>query len=198
MQIETRRRIANLTSHILNPFAVSLVVILLLSFESTSTTSDALRWALILIIVSILPIFLIMVYLVRRGRLDSFFTDVRRQRTAVYLLAVGWAVIAGVIIIRLGAPLVLRATFVAGLSAVIIFTCINLFWKISLHIAFVAASVVALIILYGPIGALSVVFLPLIGWARIELGDHSPAQVAVGAVLAAVIAVVAFYLFGLV
>jgi len=198
MQIETRRHIANLTSNILNPFAVSLVVILLLSFESTSTTSDALRWALILIIVSILPIFLIMVYLVRRGRLDSFFTDVRRQRTAVYLLAVGWAVIAGVIIIRLGAPLVLRATFVAGLSAVIIFTCINLFWKISLHTAFVAASAVVLAILYWPIGMVSLVFLPLMGWARIEAGHHSVAQVATGAVLAAVIAVIAFCSFGLV
>lgn len=198
MQIETRKRIANLTSHILNPFAVSLVVILLLSFEVASSTADALKWSLILIAVGILPVFSVMVYLVRRGRLDSFFTSVRGQRTKVYALATVCAVVGGVIITYLGAPLVLRATFVAGLSAVIVFMFINLWWKISLHIAFVAASVVALIILYGPIGALSVVFLPLIGWARIELGDHSPAQVAVGAILAAVIAVVAFYLFGLV
>jgi len=40
--------------------------------------------------------------------------------------------------------------------------------------------------------------LPLIAWARIESGHHSPAQVTGGAVLAAVITVVAFYLFGLV
>jgi len=198
MQIETRKRIANLTSHILNPFLVSLVVILLLAFESASSTADALKWALILIAVGILPVFSVMVYLARSGRLDSIFTSVRGQRTRVYALATVCAVIGGVIITYLGAPLVLRATFVAGLSAVVVFMFINLWWKISLHIAFVAASVVALIILYGPIGALSVVFLPLIGWARIELGDHSPAQVAVGAVLAAVIAVVAFYLFGLV
>jgi hypothetical protein len=198
MQIETRKRIANLTSHVLNPFLVSLVVILLLAFESASGTADALKWALILIAVGILPVFSVMVYLARRGRLDSIFTSVRGQRTKVYALATFCAVVGGVVITCLGAPLVLRATFVAGLSAVVVFMFINLWWKISLHIAFVAASVVALIILYGPMGALSVVFLPLIGWARIELGDHSPAQVAVGAVLAAVIAVVAFYLFGLV
>jgi hypothetical protein len=198
MQIETRRRIANLTSHILNPFLVSLVVILLLAFESASGTADALKWALILIAVGILPVFSVMVYLARSGRLDSIFTSVRGQRTKVYALATVCAVIGGVIITCLGAPLVLRATFVAGLSAVVVFMFINLWWKISLHIAFVAASVVALIILYGPIGAISVVFLPLIGWARIELGDHSPAQVTVGAILAAVIAVVAFYFFGLV
>lgn len=198
MQIETRRRIANLTSHILNPFAVSLVVILLLAFESASSIADALKWALILIAVSILPIFSVMVYLARRGRLDSIFTNVRGQRTKVYALATVWAVVAGVIITYLGAPSVLRAAFVAGLSAVVVFMFINLWWKISLHIAFVAASVTVLVILYGPIGAISVVFLPLIAWARIESGHHSPAQVAGGAVLAAVITVVAFYLFGLV
>jgi len=198
MQIETRMRIANLTSHILNPFVVSLVVILLLAFESASSIADALKWALILIAVSILPVFSVMVYLARSGRLDGIFTSVRGQRTKVYALATVCAVVAGIIITCLGAPLVLRATFVAGLSAVVVFMCVNLWWKISLHIAFVAASVTVLVILYGPIGAISVVFLPLIAWARIESGHHSPAQVTGGAVLAAVITVVAFYLFGLV
>ena len=198
MQIKTRRQIAKLTSYVFNPFLLSLVVIPLLSFESTSTTLDALKWSLILIAVSILPVFSVMLYLARRGRLDSIFTSVRRQRTKVYLLAVAYAVFGGVIITCLGAPLVLRATFVAGLSAVIVFMFINLWWKISLHIAFAAASVAMLIILYGPLGAISAVILPLVGWARIELGKHSVAQLASGAILAGVIVVVVFYLFDLI
>ena len=198
MQIETRKQIASLTSNILNPFSVSLIIVLLLSFESTYTTLDALKWSLILIAVGILPVFLVVVYLARRGRLDGIFTNVRKQRTKIYLLAGVCAVVGGVIITYLGAPLVLRATFVAGLSAIVVFMCVNLLWKISLHIAFVAASATILVILYGLIGAISVVFLPLVAWARIESGHHSPAQVAAGATLAAVIVVVAFYLFGLI
>jgi hypothetical protein len=198
MQVETRRQVANLTSNILNPFLVSLVIIFLLSFESAAGAADALKWSLISIGVSILPVFCVMVCLARKGRLDSIFTGVRTQRTKVYLLAIVCAVVGGVIITCLGAPLVLRATFVAGFVAVVVFMCVNLWWKISLHIAFVAASVTALIILYGPIGAISVVFLPLMAWARIESGHHSVAQVATGAVLAAGIEMVVFYLFGLV
>lgn len=198
MQIETRKQIANLTSNILNPFLVSLIIILLLSFESTYTTLDALKWSLILIAVSILPVFSVVVYLARNSRLDGIFTSVRKQRTKIYLLAGVCAVVGGVIITYLDAPLVLRATFVAGLSAVVVFMCVNLLWKISLHIAFVAASATILVILYGLIGAVSVVFLPLIAWARIESGHHSLPQVATGAILAAVIVVVTFYLFGLV
>jgi len=71
-------------------------------------------------------------------------------------------------------------------------------WKISLHTAFVTASVTVLIILYGSIAAVTVLLVPLVAWSRIELKHHSPAQVAAGALLATLIVVVVFYLFGLV
>ena len=198
MQIEVRKRIANLTSNILNPFVVSLAVILLLSFESTSSTLDALKWSLILIAVSILPVFSVVVYLVRRGRLDGVFTSVRGQRTKLYWLAGACAGVGCVILVYCEAPLILLATFVAGLSAVVIFMGINLLWKISLHTAFITATVTVLVILYGWIAAVAVVLIPLMSWARIELKHHSLAQVATGALLAALIVVVVFYLFGLV
>jgi len=198
MQIETRKRIANLTSNILNPFLVCLVLILLLSFESTASLLDGLKWSLILIALSVLPVFSVVVYLVRNNRLEGLFISVRRQRTKIYLVASVCAVTGCVILPYLGAPLVLVATFVAGLSAILVFMCINLWWKISLHTAFIAAAVTVLVILYSSIGAISTVLLPLIAWARIELNHHSLAQVASGALLAALIVVVVFYLFGLV
>ena len=197
MPLETRKKIANLTSNILNPFVVGLITILLLSFESTSSVADAIKWSLILIAVGILPVFLTMVYLARKGKLDSIFTSVRTQRTGVYLLAAVCAAAGGVIIAFLEAPPELRATFVAGLSAVIVFMIINLWWKISLHIAFIAASAIVLIILYGRLGAISLVLLPPVAWARVESGQHTPAQVVAGAFLAMVITVFVFYLYDL-
>ena len=86
----------------------------------------------------------------------------------------------------------------AGLSAIIVFMGINLLWKISVHAAFAAASVTILIILYGSIGTVTAVLLPPIVWAKVELEHHSPTQVAAGALLAALIVVVVFYLFGLI
>ena len=196
--MQIRRQTANLISNILNPFLVSLVVIILLSFESASSTSDALKWALISTVVSIFPVFLIVVYLVHNGRLEGIFINVRRQRSKIYLLASACVVVSCVILLYLRAPLALVAAFVTGLSAILVFMCINLFWKISVHTAFVAASVTVLTILYGPIGALTGVLLPPIAWARIEMEHHSVAQVMAGALLAALIVVVVFYLFGLI
>ncbi len=193
-----RERIANLTSNILNPFLVSLVLILLISFKSTSSALDAVKWLLVSIAISILPIFSIIIYLVRKQRLESPFIITRRQRTKIYLLAGVCAGIGSIIFPYLGAPKELIAAFVAGLSAIVVFMCVNLLWKISLHTAFVTASVIVLIILYGSIAAVTVVLVPLIAWSRIELKHHSLAQVAAGALLAASIVVVVFYLFGLV
>ncbi len=193
-----RERIANLASNILNPFLVSLVIILLLSFKSTSSTLDAVKWSLISIAVSILPVFSVIIYFVRNRRLESPFINVRKQRTKIYLLAGVCASVGCIIFLYLGAPLTLKATFVAGLSAVVVFMCVNLLWKISLHTAFVTASVTVLIILYGSIAAVTVVLVPLIAWSRIELKHHSLAQVTTGALLAALIVVVVFYLFDLV
>ena len=193
-----RKQIANLVSSILNPFLVSLVIILLLSFESTRSPLDALKWSLILIAISIVPVYSVVVYFGRNDRLGSRFINVRKQRTKIYLLAGICALVGCVILIYLGAPLILLATFVAGLSATVIFMGINLWWKISLHAAFIAASVILLVILYGSLGTVTVMLLPLVGWARVELGHHSLAQVTIGAFLAALIVGVVFYLFGLV
>ena len=98
---------------------------------------------------------------------------------------------------KMGAPPVLMAAFITGLASVIVFTFINLLWKISVHTAFVAASVTVLIMLFGTAASLSALLVPLTGWARIELKRHSFAQVVTGAALAAVIAFIVFYSSGL-
>jgi membrane-associated phospholipid phosphatase len=192
-----KKRLAELTSNIFNPFLVSLVVILLLAFKATASTMDALKWALISIALSVLPVLLVVVCLVRRRKLDSIFAQPRRQRTGVYLLSVICAIIGFIVLRHLGAPKLLVTTFVAGLATIIIFMSINLTWKISLHTAFAAASVTVVTIVYGSLGALTAVLLLPVGWARIELEHHSPTQVIIGGLLAAVIVFLVFYLSGL-
>jgi len=193
-----RKQIASLTSNILNPFLVSLGVIILLSFESTSSMSDAIKWSLILVAFSILPVFLIIAYLVHRERLESIFINVRHQRHIIYLLASIFMASGCVILFYLGAPLVLIAVFVAALSSILIFMGINLMWKISIHTAFAAASVTLLTIIYGSIGALTVMLVPPVAWSRIELEHHSLAQTVAGALIAVLIVVVVFHFFGLI
>ena len=126
MQIRWKKRAARLISNIFNPFLISLVVIILLSFTSASSVLDSIKWLLISVALSILPVFAVIVYLVRSHRLEGIFIRARKQRNKIYLLAsVCTAVNCGVLY-WLGAPRVLIASFMAGLLAIVIFMCINL------------------------------------------------------------------------
>ncbi len=192
-----KKRLAKLTSDVINPFLVSFIVIILLSFESTSSTADALKWASIAVALSVLPVFVAVIYLVRNKKLEGIFVNPRRQRYKIYFLATTFGIISCVILVFLGAPKLLATTFIAGLAAIVVFMGVNFIWKISLHTAFIASSVTILIIVYSYIGVLSVVLFPPVVWARIVLKHHSPAQVAIGAVLSALIVVAVFQIFGI-
>jgi membrane-associated phospholipid phosphatase len=87
---------------------------------------------------------------------------------------------------------------VAAIVSAVVFMCINFFWKISLHAAFAAASVTMLTLLYGSLGAITVVMIPPVGWSRIELKHHSLMQVVAGTLLSSVIVVVVYHFFGLI
>ena len=111
-----KKRIANLTSNILNPFLVSFAIVVLLSLQATATLSDALKWTLILVGISILPVFLVILYLVHSDRMDSIFINIRTERHKIYLLSCLCLVAGGLLLSYLRAPVTLIATVVAGLE----------------------------------------------------------------------------------
>ena len=75
-----RKRIARLISNILNPFLVSAAVIVLLAFKDAPSTAEALKWAAISLAISVLPVFIVVIWLVRSKKMDGFFDNTRRQR----------------------------------------------------------------------------------------------------------------------
>ncbi|MFC1961836.1 hypothetical protein ACFLWN_02150 [Chloroflexota bacterium] len=192
------KKLAKLTSDIVNPFSMSLVMIILLCLRSATTVSSAIKWALLAVAFSILPVLAIILYLVHNEKLDSLFIKTRQQRSKIYLLAIFCVAICIGILFYLGAPAVLLAALISAFFAIIIYMGVNLWWKISVHTGFAAASITMIIILYGAIGLITSLLLPIIGWSRVKLEHHSPAQVAVGAALSALTVVIVFSLFGLV
>ncbi|KPK24821.1 MAG: hypothetical protein AMJ70_00735 [Dehalococcoidia bacterium SG8_51_3] len=193
-----KRQLALFTSVILNPFLVGLAVLVFLSFQSTSSIGDGLKWSLLLVGFTVLPIFLVLIYLVHKDKVDDIFLRVRKQRNQIYLLTSLCAIACCAILFSLNAPQVLFATMVSLLSSMLVFMLINFIWKISLHTAFAAGSVTVLAIMYGATGALAAVLVPPIAWSRIELKYHSLTQTVAGALISAFIVTVVFHLFGLI
>jgi len=192
MRSESRRKTASLVSNLFNPFLLSILIIVLASIETSATNREAIKWVLLSLAMTTLPIFAIILYLVRSERLDDFFINVRRQRHKIYALSGFCTALACAVLYYLGAPMLLVAVFLSGLLSVVIFMSINLVWKISVHTAFAAAVVTILVFLYGPPALAAAFLLPVVGWSRIELEHHSPTQVATGAAIAAVVVLAVF------
>ena len=192
-----RQRIATLISRVLNPFAVGTAAIMLLSFESADGPVAGLRWAAAMTSVGLLPVLGAVVYLVRNGRMEGILAAPRRQRTAVYVLAIACTGGGYALLRSTDAPPLLLAAFAGGFSGTVLFAAVNTFWKISLHAGVAAALAAILIMLYGPVGIIAVVPVAAVGWSRLELRQHSPGETVAGALLASAVVVAVFRLFGL-
>ncbi|MHB8104796.1 MAG: hypothetical protein ACYDG5_04570 [Dehalococcoidales bacterium] len=193
-----KKRIAQLVSNIINPFIVSAAVMVLLSFKDSSSTAEALKWTAISLAVSVLPVFVFVICLVRRKKMDGLFDNTRRQRRFVYLLASLLGAIGCLLMWLLNAPKPLAVTFTAGLAEIVIFMGINFYWKISLHTAFTAGAVTVVSLVYGTAALWTLILLPPVGWSRIALKQHSLLQVVSAAVLAGGIVAGTFAGFGVI
>ena len=194
----TKTRIANLISDGLNPLVIGLIILALLSFDTTSTTSEALKWFFLVVGICFLPVLFIASFLVKTGRMDALFSNRRHQRHRIYVIGLFFNVLAMLTLTWMHAPAALVAALVAGLVSVVSFAFINLWWKISVHASIASALVVILHLLYGWWAIPSLALVPLMGWARVMLAQHSLGQVAAGSALSAAIVIAVFFQYGVI
>jgi membrane-associated phospholipid phosphatase len=80
------------------------------------------------------------------------------------------------------------------LGSVFVLAVITTVWKISIHCAVASGAVTLLALLYGPWLLLGYTLVAVTAWSRVELGDHTRAQVIAGTVLGAAAAVASYAL----
>jgi uncharacterized membrane protein (DUF4010 family) len=126
---------------------------------------------------------------VRSGRLDSHHIVDRARRTGPLLAAVAAVLFALLVLALLGAPRLLVATVTAMLAALAVTIPVTLRWKISFHAAVSAGTVVVLaqVLPALPTLAAGAAVVALVCWARVRLAHHTPAQVAAGTLVGALV-----------
>ncbi|MGG8406048.1 hypothetical protein ACM614_05240 [Streptomyces sp. 12297] len=113
----------------------------------------------------------------------------RRQDRLVVLPGILASVAAGIcLIVLLDGPFELVALIAAMLVALVVFLGVTTVWKISFHTAVPAGAITVAAVAFGAWALVAVPLLALIGWSRVVLRDHTPAQVCAGALLGAPIA----------
>jgi hypothetical protein len=103
-----------------------------------------------------------------------------------------------IVLLWLAVSPVLLATVVASLVAVSISLLITsvLRFKISLHMVGSAGALTTCLIVFGPLMLLLAPLVVCIGWARWRVRAHTLMQAGVGTLLAIVVTLMVFWLFG--
>ncbi|MFK0294277.1 phosphatase PAP2 family protein [Streptomyces sp. NPDC090442] len=117
----------------------------------------------------------------------------QRKRRLLLIPVIMASVATGIaIMIWREAPSAMVALVVAMLATLAALLPITAFWKISVHTSVAAGSLAMLAVTYGSLVWLAIPLVAVIGWSRVSLRDHTPAQTVAGAVAGAVVAGLVF------
>jgi membrane-associated phospholipid phosphatase len=170
---------ARVVSIVLHPFVIVVATLVLVLNASDLGRSEWIRWFLIVLGTTVVPLLARLV--LRYWRMGSDF-DIfhRNQRNTIYVLA-GLCLGALVAIVTVfDAPVLLRAMVYAALPAIAVAAMINRFTKISVHAMLMAGGGTVAGLLYPTSWILVIALTGLQGWSRVYLGKHTPTQVMLG------------------
>ena len=189
-----RRRVARIITELLAPVPVATILLFVVAWHSTHSPARALVWGGVSALFATLVPLLYLLRGVRRRQFTDRHVRLREQRPLAFLVGIASLLIGLALMVVLGAPRELLALVAAMGVGLIVSLLVTLLWKISVHVAVVAGAVVILVLVFGPLLLILGPLVALVGWARVEVADHTPAQVIAGSALGAIVAAVVFML----
>jgi membrane-associated phospholipid phosphatase len=185
--IPRRLRVARLVGELLSPPPILVVLALVVAWDSSPTPAMAVVWgAIAAVFASVLPYALILRG-VRRGRLSDKNISLREQRIRFGVVGITSILIGLAVLAALGAPAEMVALMASIAVGVACGWVITLWWKISVHAAIAAGAATVLTLVFGTAPLVVWPLVALIAWSRVQVGDHTPAQVLAGVALGIVV-----------
>jgi hypothetical protein len=183
--LRPRRVLARIATEVLAPWVWVMILPLAIAWHATSHPARTLLWGLIVGITGSIVPMAVIVRGARLGRWQSHHVHDRAGRLIPFVTCIG-SLAAGWMLLMLGhAPHELVALAAAMLATLLVGLVVTLGagWKVSMHAAVSAGAVVILTTAYGPWALLLAAPTAWVMWSRVELRDHTSAQVLVGAVI---------------
>lgn len=191
------RRFAQAVSIIFEPFTVSFIALILITSQLDLPTNEKVTWFFVATALGGLPPALVLFYEKRIGKIKDWFITNRLERRDVHLAWFFGSVAFVVLAIFLHAPRLLVALSVDLMLLSLAIGAISPFWKISVHMVGVTLLFLILLLVYSSAYLWLGLLLPLVAWARVNLGHHTLTQVTIGTILTIGITYVVFSLFSL-
>lgn len=154
-------------------------------------------WAAVYgLLVSLAPI-LVVIYLLRTGKIEELHMSNTRERTIPYIAAIVCAALAFTAVYLFNGPDLLRCLALFNIIELTALALINRTWLISIHATGAMAAFVLVGLIWNWVLSLLAVMPIVISvfWVRLYLKRHSPAQIIAGGILG-IVSVWVMGLFG--
>src|SRR3989304_4996511 len=162
-------RIADRSSRIVSPYLMAVLTLASASFASDTVTIEALKWTSLTVFFLVLLPLIVILSLVRLGKVTDIYVFERGQRTGLYLPGAVGVIICLGLLAYFRAPTPSLALVVTILVANALSLGLNLVCKVSLHLESIAGSATVLTILFGAWASPLLLLIPLIAWAKYRL-----------------------------
>jgi membrane-associated phospholipid phosphatase len=178
--IQAKNRAARWITEAFQPPVVVSVQLLVSPLAQPGFPGTMAYGALAALFVCVVPLMLLLV-LVRLGKVTDHHVSDRKQRAPVLLMALG-SIVAGLLVLKAaGAPESVIAMVLAVVGGVVVLAGVSPFWKISGHAAAISSSAVIAVLMLGPVWLPLLLLIPVVAWSRVVLRAHTRAQVVAGA-----------------
>ncbi len=173
-------KLARIISTLFVPPSFTIILFSILAF----TIESELTKQVITIIIAILFGFIAQIILFfsfkKRNKIADLDASIKEERTAPFLISVGFYLIGLAVLIFFKMNIVSIAFWFCYISNTLIAIFINLKWKISAHTMGASGPLAAAAYVFGPIVLWFFILVILIGYSRIQLKVHSLSQVTAG------------------
>ncbi|WP_225097483.1 phosphatase PAP2 family protein [Streptomyces sp. CoH27] len=184
------QRTARLISDRLHPKTWIVAVCLMIGWKADHL--QGVMWSLVGVLFAAVIPMLFIDHGIKRGRWGDRNVGARKARLLVMIVILLSVLTCFTLMTTLDARRVLSALIASMLVTLAALALVTLAWKISVHQAVSAGAVIMLAQTYDPWALLGYVLVAVVGWSRIELRDHTPAQVIAGTLLGTAVAAATF------
>lgn len=189
-----RPRLARVITEVFAPSPLAVVALTVVAIHAAQSPGDAIKWAALGSLFAPLIPLLYLIRKVRRGEVTDIHVRERTQRPPIIIAFLASGITAFAVLGWLGAPPDILALIGAAVVACTVALTITMWWKISIHVGVVAGIVAVFVLLFGPVALVLLPLIPLVAWARVAVGDHTPRQVVGGALIGSIVSGVTFAL----
>lgn len=195
-------KMAKLVSDIFHPWVILVPVMALAAYQATGGAPAWIAWTLLAYVPALaFPLLYAKVLAMRQSNHSSqqkiSRSLVRNNSGHLFVSTALFGIPSALLLYYLNAPRSLLIIILGVTAAMLVTALVNIWYHSSLHLAMVTSMLTAMVFLFSNVYLLSFILLPILGFSRYQLGEHTPLQTVTGFCIGLAVGGAIFYSLGL-